>query len=86
MRDQELDEAGRWEAVRRLRAVAWKVVREVLPLVGRVPLALQAEPEFIECQRAMHVLRRTTESALKDNNDYTADLIAAQAEVTVGNR
>lgn len=80
MRDPDLDDGERWRAVRRLRALAWKVCREVLPLVGRVPAGLQAEPEFVECQRAAHALRRTTESALRVNASYTIDLVAAERE------
>ncbi len=84
MRDPDLDETGRWDAVRRLRALSWKVCREVIPLVGRVPLGLQAEPEFVECQRVAHALRRRTEDALRDNANYTVDLVAADSEPLPG--
>ncbi len=77
MRDEHLSEGDRWAAVRRQRTLAHKVTREVLPLLAKVPPQLQAEPEYIECQRAAHVLRRTTESALRDNANFTVDLIAA---------
>jgi hypothetical protein len=80
MRDPDADDGQRWQAVRSLRALSWKVCREVLPLVSRVPPALQAEPEFVECQRAAHALRRTTESALRTNTGYTVDLIAAERD------
>lgn len=80
MRDGELGDAARWEAVRALRALAWKVCLEVLPLVGRVPRALQSHPAFVEVQRSAHVLRRATEDALRDNDNYTADLVAASME------
>lgn len=77
MVDPELDEAQRWAAVRNLRALAWKVCREIIPLVGRVPIALQADPAYIECLRATHVLRRSTEDALRLNANLTVDLVAA---------
>ncbi|CAN5127805.1 hypothetical protein BH23ACT9_BH23ACT9_14220 [soil metagenome] len=77
MRDPDLLDAQRWQAVQQLRALAWKVCREILPLVGRVPLPLQAEPDYTECQRIAHALRRATEAALRDNANYTVDLVAA---------
>lgn len=80
MRSSELDTQQRWEAVRRLRNLAWKVCREVLPLTGRVPPALQAHPEFTEVMRATHELRRQTEDALRDNANYTVDLVSALEE------
>lgn len=80
MRDPRLDEAARWEAVRTLRALAWKVCREIIPLVGRVPLAMQGDPAYVECQRATHVLRRSTDAALRDNANFTVDLVAAAHE------
>ena len=78
MRDADGDDAQRWQAIGKLRGLAWKVCREVLPLVSRVPVVLHAEPEFIECQRAAHSLRRTTEAALQRNANYTVDLVAAE--------
>lgn len=78
MRDPDIDDDQRWQAVGRLRGLAWKVCREVLPLVSRVPVVLQAEPEFIDCQRAAHALRRSTEQALQRNANYTVDLVAAE--------
>ena len=80
MTDPRLDEGERWGAVRTLRALAWKVCREILPLVGRVPLAMQADPTYRECQRATHALRRATEDALRDNANFTVDLVAAARE------
>ena len=80
MRDAALDEAARWAAVRTLRALAWKVCREIIPLVGRVPIAMQGDPAYVECQRATHVLRRSTEAALRDNANFTVDLVAAAHE------
>jgi hypothetical protein len=77
MRDESLTEAQRWDAVRRTRTLAWKVCREVLPLLSRVPPPMQAEPEFVECQRIAHALRRRTEAVLRDNANHTIDLIAA---------
>lgn len=77
MRDESLTESQRWDAVRRQRTLAWKVCREVLPLLSKVPPQLHAEPEYIDCQRAAHVLRRTTESVLRDNANFTVDLISA---------
>jgi hypothetical protein len=76
MRDPDLEDDARWQAVRRLRTLAWKVCREVLPLVGRVPRALQAEPEYVECLRAVNALRRTTDAALAANAGHTATLLA----------
>ncbi len=78
MRDETLTEAQRWDVVRRQRSLAWRVCQEVLPLLGRVPATLQAEPEYIECQRAAHVLRRTVEAVLRDNATHTVDLMAAE--------
>lgn len=75
MRDQDLSEDARWTAVRKLRALAWKVCREVLPLVSRVPGSLRSHPHFREVERAAHELRRTTEDALRDNANYTVDLV-----------
>lgn len=75
MRDQDLTEDQRWGAVRQLRGLAWKVCREVLPLVGRVPASLRSHPHFREVERAAHDLRRTTEDALRDNANYTVDLV-----------
>lgn len=80
MRDDRLGDAERWEAVRALRALAWKVCREVLPLVGRVPANLRAHPDFLEVERACHELRRTTEDALRDNANHTVDLVTATTQ------
>ncbi len=77
MRDETLTETQRWDVVRRQRALAWRVCQEVLPLLGRVPATLQAEPEFIECQRAAHVLRRTVEAVLRDNATHAIELMSA---------
>lgn len=84
MRDQSLEEAERWAAVRRLRNLAWKVCREILPLVGRVPSSLQAHESFREVERVCHVLRRRTEEALRDNANWTVDLVVAQEAPLVG--
>lgn len=77
MRDGEVEEGERWRAVQRLRTLAWKAVREILPLIDRVPSSLQGDPGFIECRRVGHVLRRTAEAALRDNANFTVDLVAA---------
>lgn len=77
MRDGEAEERERWAAVGRLRTLAWKAVREVLPLVDRVPPSLRGESGFHECRRAAHVLRRSAEAALRDNANFTVDLLAA---------
>jgi hypothetical protein len=83
MRDPDLDDEARWAAVRRLRTLAWKVCREVLPLVGRVPPGLQAEGGGGECHRGKHVLLPTTEAALQVNASYTVDLVAAERDPIV---
>jgi hypothetical protein len=77
MTDPDLPDGGRWAAVRRLRQLSWKVTREILPLVDRVPAGMHAEPAFVECRRAAHALRRTAESALRDHANLTVDLVAA---------
>lgn len=71
------EEADRWRAVRELRALVWKVSQEILPLVGRVPPALQAHPHYLEVLRAAHELRRSVEDALRDNANHTVDLAEA---------
>jgi hypothetical protein len=88
MRNGEVEEGERWAAVRRLRGLAWKVCREVLPLVGRVPASLQRDPAYVECQRAAHSLRRETEAALRDNDNHTVSLvvIADEASQVLGRR
>lgn len=78
MRDGSLPEGERWDAVRRLRTLAWKVCREILPLVGRVPPGLRSHESFRDVERAAHALRRRTEDALRDNANFTVDLVVAQ--------
>ena len=81
MRAADLDEADRWAAVGRLRALVWKVTGEILPLVSRVPTALHDHPGFLEVLAAAAALRRTTESALRDNANHTVDLAAGWGRV-----
>lgn len=86
MRDADAEESARWGAVRRLRSLSWKVCREVLPMVSRVPPALREHPEFREVERAAFALRRQTEDALRDNANYTVDLANAMAAPLLGRR
>lgn len=78
MVDEDGDDSRRWLAVRGSRAVVHKIQRQILPLVDRVPMWLRTDPEYVECQRVAHVLRRSAEAALRDSTNYTVDLVNAQ--------
>ena len=77
MRSEQLSDAERWGEVRALRTIAWKVVREILPLLNRIPVTLHGTAAHSDCQRVGHQLRRRAESALANNANYTVDLLNA---------
>ena len=82
MRDSDLPDAERWQAVQRLRALSWKVCREVLPLISRVPPGLRDHDAFRGVEEAGHSLRRRTEDAMRDNANYAVDLVNAANDRT----
>lgn len=78
MVDEDSDDSRRWAAVRGLRAVVHKIQRDILPLPDRVPVWLRTDPEYVECHRAAHALRRSAQAALREDANYSVDLISAQ--------
>ena len=83
MRNSDLSDDERWRAVQRLRALSWKVCREVLPLISRVPPGLRDHEAYRGVEEAGHSLRRRTEDAMRDNANYAVDLVnAANNRVT----
>ena len=83
MRNNDLSDDERWRAVQKLRALSWKVCREVLPLISRVPPGLRDHDAFRGVEEAGHSLRRRTEDAMRDNANYAVDLVnAANDRVT----
>ncbi|MEE8603365.1 hypothetical protein [Euzebya tangerina] len=75
MRSEQLSDRERWSHVRGLRTLAWKVVREVLPLTERIPTGLRGSTAHTECLRVAHALRRDAEAALATNTNFTVDLL-----------
>ncbi|WP_108664706.1 hypothetical protein [Euzebya rosea] len=83
MRSSDLSDDERWRAVQKLRALSWKVCREVLPLISRVPPGLRDHEAYRGVEEAGHSLRRRTEDAMRDNANYAVDLVnAANDRVT----
>lgn len=76
MTDEELDDAARHAALRALRATAWRLTRELLPLVHRVPPGYRTHPGYTDCLRAYHEVRRACEDARRDHANWRADLVA----------
>lgn len=77
MRDGELEERERWDAVRGQRVLAHKISREILPLLARVPQGVRTGSAWADCERAGHSLRRAVEGALRDHANHAVDLANA---------
>lgn len=76
MVDEDLDDGRRRAAVGRLRTVAWRLRRDVLPLVDRVPAALRTDPGYTDCLRVAHALCRSVDAAMTENANDAINLAA----------
>jgi hypothetical protein len=65
---------SRIAAVRELRTLGYKVSREILPLLTRVPRGMRTGEAWRECERVGHAVRRAVEAVLRDNANYAVDL------------
>jgi len=81
MRDPDLVAGERRAALGRLRTLVWRVCREILPLVHRVPPGLRAHRAYRDALRASEALRRACEDAMSDHANWQIDLSLERAAI-----